>query len=218
MKKLIIAISSVFMFLATSAMSMELRPAIGISGNYGAFAATGIEENFNEAGSSIDTTTKEYGAFTAEFGSIFVEMALSDVVSIGVDYVPQTLETPQNISQEDQSNQNSVEAHIEDLTTLYAKINVPLGGTYLKIGYVHADVTSIENMNSGNSYGNDTTSGYTVGLGYNHEVAGGVSIRAEISASDYSDVEVNNGNTNKNVIKVKDMIGGIGKISIVKSF
>ena len=90
------------------------------------------------------------------------------MVSVGLDYVPQTLETPQNISQEDESNENTVEAHFEDLTTLYAKINVPLGGTYLKLGYTQAEVISVENMSSGNSYGNDTTSGYTVGIGYDH--------------------------------------------------
>ena len=59
MKKLIIAISSIFMLMATSAMSLELRPAVGISGNMGVYAATGIEENYNEGGTAIDETTKD---------------------------------------------------------------------------------------------------------------------------------------------------------------
>ena len=218
MKKLIIAITSAFMLFATSAMSMDLRPAVGISGNMGVYAATGIENNFNEAGSAIDETTKEHGAFATEFASVFLEIGLNDVVSVGLDYVPQTLETPQNISQEDESNQNTVEAHFEDLTTLYAKINVPLGGTYLKLGYTQAEVISIENMSSGNSYGNDTTSGYTVGIGYDHEVSNGFSIRAELTGSDFSDVKTSNGQTNKTEIQVKEMIGARGTISLVKSF
>ena len=222
MKKLIIAISSLWLVLASSAMSMDLKPSIGVSGNYGAFAATGIENNFNEAGTAIDETTKEYGAFSAEFGSVFVEMGLSDMVSIGVDYVPQTLETPQNVSQEDQTTQSTVEAHFEDLTTLYAKINVPLGGAYVKVGYSHVDVTSIENMGandgSKSTYGNDTSNGMTFGLGYEHEIAGGVSIRAEVSGTNFSDVQADNGQTNKTEIKVEDMIGGRAAISIVKSF
>ena len=218
MKKLIIAISSAFMILTTSAMSMDLRPSIGISGNYAAYAATGIENNYNEAGSAIDTTTKEYGAFSAEFGSVFVEMALSDVISVGVDYVPMTLETPKNTANINETNVNHVEAHFEDLTTVYAKINVPLGGTYLKVGYSQVEVISIENMSSGNSYGNDNSSGMTVGLGYNHEVASGISVRAEVTASEFSDVTTNNGQTNKTEIKVEDMIGARGTISIVKSF
>ena len=218
MKKLIIAITSAFMLFATSAMSMDLRPAVGISGNMGVYAATGIENNFNEAGTAIDETTKEYGAFATEYASIFLEVGLNDAVSIGLDYVPQTIETPKNISQEDESNENTVEAHFEDLTTLYAKINVPLGGTYLKLGYTQAEVISVENMSSGNSYGNDTTSGYTVGIGYDHEVSNGFSIRAELTGSDFSDVKTTNGQTNKTEIQVKDMIGARGTISLVKSF
>ena len=224
MKKLIIAISSMLLLAATSAVSMELRPAIGISGNMGVFSATGTEKNYDETGATLVSTTDEHGAFATEFGSIFIEMGVNDTLSIGVDYVPQTLETPQNVSNENggstpgENNQNTVEAHFEDLTTVYAKINLPLGGAYLKLGYSHADVTSKETMNSGSSYGNDTTSGYTVGLGYNHEVAGGVSIRAEVTGSDYSDVNTSNGATNKNEIDVKDMIGARGTVSIVKSF
>ena len=220
MKKLIIAITSAFMLMASNAMSMELSPAIGVSGNMGVYAATGTEKNYSETG-TIKTTIDEHGAFATEFGSVFLELGLNDVISIGVDYVPQTLETPQNISNEDNANQNSVEAHFEDLTTVYAKLNLPLGGTYLKLGYSMVDVTSIENMNSGNSYGNDTTDGPTVGIGYNHEVAGGVSIRAEITGTDFSDVKANNGvatTGNRNEIIVKDMIGARGTISLVKAF
>ena len=163
MKKLIIAISSA-MLMATSAFSMDLRPSVGISGSMAVYAATGTEKNFNNAGTAVDTTTDEHGAFVAEYGSIFIEAALNDVVSIGVDYVPMDFETPENVSQEDQTNSRTVSARIDDLTTVYAKLNVPLGGTYLKVGYSQADVTSKENGGSGNSYGNDTTTGYTVGL------------------------------------------------------
>ena len=73
MKKLIIAITSAFMLFATSAISMELRPAVGISGNMGVYAATGTEKNFNETG-TLNTTTDEHGAFATEFGSVFVEV------------------------------------------------------------------------------------------------------------------------------------------------
>ena len=221
MKKLIIAISSAFIILTTSAMSAslgDLRPSIGISGNIAGYAATGIEENYNEAGTAVDTRTTEHGAFGTEYGSIFLELGLSDVVSIGVDYVPTTIETPKNTANINEGNVNHVEAHFEDLTTLYAKFNVPLGGAYVKFGYSHVDVISVENMSSGNSYGNDTTSGMTAGLGYNHEVASGVSVRAEVTVSEFGDVNTTNGQTNKTEIKVEDMIGARGTISIVKSF
>tara|TARA_A100001388_G_scaffold67455_1_gene47545 strand:+ start:852 stop:1511 length:660 start_codon:yes stop_codon:yes gene_type:complete len=219
MKKLIIAIISA-MLLATSAFSMDLRPSVGISGNMAVYAATGTEKNFNNAGTSVDTTTDEHGAFVAEYGSIFLEAALNDMISVGIDYVPMDFETPENTSNEDQGNQRTVSARFDDLTTVYAKLNVPLGGTYLKVGYSQADVTSNENGSgaSRNSYGNDTTSGMTVGLGYNHEVANGFAVRLEVTGTDFSDVQVDNGQTNKTEITVKDMIGARGTLSIVKSF
>ena len=177
----------------------------------------GTEKLFNEAGTAVDTTIDEHGAFVAEYGSIFVEAALNDTISIGLDYASD-FETPENVSNEDQGNQRTVSAEFSDLTTVYAKLNVPLGGAYLKVGYSQADVTSNETGGSGNTYGNDTTSGLTVGLGYNHELAGGVSVRLEVTGTDFSDVKVDNGQTNKTEITVKDIIGARGTLSIVKSF
>jgi len=218
MKKIIIAISSIWLLTVSSAMSMEFRPSIGISGNMGVYAATGTEKLFNEGGTAVDTTIDEHGVFDAEYGSIFVEVAFNDALSVGVDYVPMDFETPENISNEDQPNQRTVSAEFTDLTTVYAKLNIPLGGTYLKVGYSQADVTSNENGGSGNSYGNDTTDGMTVGLGYNHELAGGLAVRLEVTGTDFSNVKANNGQTNKTEIEVKDMIGARGSLSIVKSF
>ena len=113
---------------------------------------------------------------------------------------------------------NKVKAEFQDLTTVYAKLNLPLGGTYLKVGYAQVDVISIENLDSGNSHGNDKSTGIVAGIGYDHELAGGVAIRAELTGMDMSDVTSNNGQTNKTEIKVQDMIGARGTISLVKSF
>ena len=218
MKKLIIAISSAFVVFANSAMSMDLRPSIGISGNSAVYAATGIEENYNEAGTAVDTTSRVTGAFNESYISVFAEMSLNDVISVGLDYVPITIDTPENVSQENEPNENKVYASFEDLTTIYAKLNVPLGGTYLKVGYSTVNVNSKEVMGSGNNYGNDRSDAIVVGLGYAHELADGLAVRAEITGSEFSDVTTTNGQTNKTEIKVEDMIGARGTISVVKSF
>ena len=218
MKKLIIAISSAFVVFANSAMSIEMRQTIGISGNSAVYAATGIEENYNEAGTAVDTTSRVTGAFNESYVSVFAEMSLNDVISVGLDYVPITIDTPENVSQENQSNENKVYASFEDLTTIYAKLNVPLGGTYLKVGYSTVNVISKEVMSSGSKYGNDRTDAVVFGLGYAHEVSDGLAVRAEITGSEFTDVNTSNGATNKNTIKVEDMIGARGTISIVKSF
>ena len=215
MKKLIIAIST-FVLFATNAMSIDLRPSIGVSGNMAAYAATGIERNFNEAGTAVDETTTEYGAFKENYPSIFVEVGLNDAVSLGVDYVPTTIKTPENVSNINEGNSNTVRAEIEQYTTIYAKVNIPLGGLYAKVGYAMFDVTSIET--NANSYGDDSSNGYTLGLGYNHDVTDGFAIRAEVTASSFDNVEANNGQTNKTEVEVEDMIGARGTISLVKSF
>ena len=215
MKKLIIAIST-FVFFTTNAMSIDLRPSFGVSGNLAAYAATGIERNFNEAGTAVDTTTTEYGAFKENYPSIFVEVGLNDAVSLGVDYVPTTIKTPENVSNVNEGNSNTVRAEIEQYTTIYAKVNIPLGGLYAKVGYAMFDVTSIET--NANSYGDDSSNGYTLGLGYNHDVTDGFAIRAEVTASSFDNVEANNGQTNKTEVEVEDMIGARGTISLVKSF
>ena len=218
MKKLIIAITSAFILFANNAMSIEMRPSIGISGNSGVYAATGIENNFNEAGTAIDETTKEHGAFNETFMSVFAEMSLNDAISIGLDYVPDTIDSPENVSNEGMPNESKVSVGFEDLVTIYAKLNVPLGGTYLKVGYSTVNVNSKEVMGSGNNYGNDRSDAIVVGLGYAHELADGLAVRAEITGSEFSDVNTNNGQTNKTEIKVEDMIGARGTISVVKSF
>ena len=218
MKKLIIAITSAFILFANNAMSIEMRPSIGISGNSGVYAATGIENNYNEAGTAIDETTKEHGAFNETFMSVFAEMSLNDAISIGLDYVPDTIDSPENVSNEGMSNESKVSVGFEDLVTIYAKLNVPLGGTYLKVGYSTVNVMSNESMSSGNSYGNDRSDAISFGLGYAHELADGLAVRAEITGSEFSDVTTTNGQTNKTEIKVEDMIGARGTISVVKSF
>ena len=90
-------------------------------------------------------------------------------------------------------------------------------GTYVPLAGIDPDALK-EIMSSSNSYGNDSTDGMTVGIGYNHEVANGYSIRAEITGTEFGDVSTDNGQTNKTNIKVEDMIGARGTISIVKSF
>ncbi|MGL3827193.1 outer membrane beta-barrel protein [Candidatus Pelagibacter communis] len=214
MKK-IITICFSLLLLSTSAYSATF--SIGASGNIAAYAASGTESEF-DAG-AIVSSNRETGAFTTEYGSVFGEIGINEIFSVGVDYVPMTFETPVNKSNEDQTNENRVHAEFEDLTTIYAKINIPLGGTYLKVGYSQVDVLTKEAMSSGSTYGNDTTQGPTLGLGYNHDVSNGFSIRAEVSASSFDDVSANSGaGANRTQYDITDMIGARGTISLVKTF
>ena len=101
-----------------------------------------------------------------------------------------------------------------DLTTVYAKLNVPLGGTYLKVGMSQVDVTSNENGGSGNTYGNASTDGLTAGLGYDHEVDNGLSVRLEVTVTEFDDVFVDNGQTNKTKMPQKQKLISLIAIKI----
>ena len=222
MKKLIIV--AVFaIFSASSAMSASLTditPSVGISLNNAAFAGEGNSRENNETG-SVDVTTDEYGAFTETYGSIFLEAGFGDVISLGIEYVPSGISSPTNTSRENEGSNSSVSADFEDLTTVYAKINVPLGGTYLKFGFSQVDVVINDKMESGNTYKDVDTEGYTAGIGYAHEISNGFSIRAEVMASQFDDVQTDNGvaaSGNRNVVQVESMWGAKGTVSLVKSF
>jgi len=222
MKKLIIV--AVFaIFSASSAMSASLTditPSVGISFNNAAFAGEGNSREHNETG-SVDVTTDEYGAFAETYGSIFLEAGFGDVISLGIEYVPSGISSPTNTSRENEGSNSSVSADFEDLTTVYAKINVPLGGTYLKFGFSQVDVVINDKMASGNTYKDVDTEGYTAGIGYAHEISNGFSIRGEVMASQFDDVQTDNGvaaTGNRNVVQVESMWGAKGTVSLVKSF
>jgi hypothetical protein len=223
-------------FSASSAMSAglsDITPSIGMSLNNAAFAAEGNERVGSDTGTT-QSVTEEYGAFAEKYVSIFLEAEFGDVLALGLEYVPSGINTPTNTSRESEdsavgsngSGNSSVSADFEDLTTVYARINVlPLGGTYLKFGFSQVDVIINESMESGNTYSDVDTEGYTAGIGYAHEVANGFSIRAEVMASQFDDVQTDNGvttasvsNGGRNVVQVESMWGAKGTLSLVKSF
>ena len=234
MKKLI-SIAVFAVFSASSAMSAGLSPSVGVSLNASAFAGQGTEKNFTEDGVYNDSTT-EYGAFAEEFGSVFVELGLSDSFSIGLDHVPGSIESPKNFSREgnqsdrgDGPGSSSVQVDFEELTTVYLKANVPmLGGTYVKAGIAQVDIKVNESMASGNTYADKSTDGYVAAIGYNFDLdTMGLSIRTEVMAHTFEAVKTDNGiavgsgtpaNGGRNEITVDEMFGARATISLVKSF
>ena len=230
MKKLIL-IAVFAVFSASTAISASLTPSIGISYNNAGYAGEGTERNFDESGVHR-TTNQEYGAFAEQYGSIFVELGIGDIFAVGIDYVPADISSPKNASREGSTlekmdpGSSTVQAEFTDLTTAYLKVNIPvLGGTYLKAGFAQVDVVINESMASGNTYKDVNTEGYMAGLGYNHELANGLSIRAEATVNQFDDVQSDNGvttasetNGGQNKVQVESMWGARGTISLVKSF
>ena len=161
MKKLLSSIILASMFLSSAALAgVNLGVTLGEQGYY----ALGTEKS--NPGGGNETHTTEAGAFGENLEEVFVEYDAGNVV-LGVAYMPNDVETPENVNNQD-GTEHKVKAEFSDFTTVYAIVPftfLPAEGLYGKIGYIEADIISIESgMTS--SYPNASTEGYTVGLGY----------------------------------------------------
>ena len=201
----------------------DVMVSAGLSYNQSVFAAEGRERNYDYQG-TIFTDIREYGAFEDSYPSVFAEIG-NGTIGLGVSYVPESIETPTNSSEQVQitnatSSTETVKAEFKDLTTLYAIARLPVWGIYLKAGISQVDVDVTETNASAN-YQDTDTDGYTVGIGIEKDL-GGVGIRAEITGHEFDDVNANNGSgagvADANVIDVTDLIGATATISIVKNF
>ncbi len=235
MKKLLvttfITIVSLFSF---ATVSNALGLSIGVSGNQSVFAASAKETK------TTDPTTggtgrivEEYGAFEDAYGSIFVEVSLNDAISIGVDYVPSSITTPENTNAQMDGGTlpsgkggtlqtNKVKASFEDHTMAYLKFNLPAevlgGGLYATLGVSQVDVITSENLGTGGAYPNTDTTGTHLGLGYERDLDSGIFVRAELMGSQYDDVKATNANTSNITVEVSDMIGATASIKVGKTF
>ena len=218
MKKILATLVAVV--FSTSAFAIDVSNlSVGVTGNYGVYAANGKEENYTHTG-TLEKTTKVTGkAFVDQYASIFVEASLTDNFSVGLSYVPEAVETPQNVNSgegTDDTTDIKVEAEFQDLMTLYAMVKSDIG-VYGKIGFSSMEIDVIsENAGTYNDPG--TNEGIELALGYEHEASEGVSVRAELAYHEFDDVSANNGITDKNEITITDMQGATARISLVKSF
>ena len=226
MKKLII-VTLAFMLGSFSMASAELGVNVGFSGQMGAFVANGTENEDTEQ-------HRGSAASIVGYGSVFVEKTLGSRLSVGVDYVPYALES--ETAQELRTDQvgalatnvavtNKIQVDFEDLTTLYAMLNLN-ENFYIKAGVVSVDVLTNESLGTGSSYGNTSLDGNMYGAGYNQKFDSGLFLRAEgnvmmfdgASLTSTADCATRVGTCANNVIKLEELNGVSGKISIGKSF
>ena len=138
MKKFL-TIAAFMLFAFSSAQAEKVK--IGVTLKAGVFEVDEASEIFSGAhssGASPGTVTKKASAEGDEavgefgYGSIFVEAAINEKFSIGIDYVPMALESEtteniQNIStdgkQVDSQATNTVQVDFDDLTTVYALLH-----------------------------------------------------------------------------------------------
>ena len=216
----ILAISFVSFLGIQSASALE-GVSLGVGYNYSGYYGVGKETSTSGAGTAKQIT-EEAGAFDDTVASVFLEYAVTDMVSLGLEYLMEDVETPENVNVQNLDKSatavnNKVKADFEDHTTLYANINMPFN-TYLKLGYVMVDIATKESLGTGGAYGNVDTTGYTAGLGLNIDLESGIFVRTEISATSYDDVSTTNSSETDKVVSVSDMMSATAALKIGKSF
>ena len=226
----LLALAAFVLSLTASAVFAEFK--VGLTLGQGVWAATGEEVVDNNTTDTQSTGSKSgtkdrkaHGAFAESVQSIFAEYDHGPV-SIGIQ-LNNDIDTPEatNVQSSDASGSaqstNTVKATFAGEKMLYAIVDVPFGGLYLKAAISEVDVKTQEQLGTGGNYPDTNTDGFHVGIGIEREV-GGLSMRVEVMGSDYDEVQATDENAASDetakVVKINDMIGARATISLLKSF
>ena len=227
MKKTLIALF-IAMFSFGSA-SADAGVSIGVSGNMGLFAATATEFDEGTHGTTTgpDESNTESDYLGLGYVSLFIEKSVG-AAFIGVDYVPQSLESETKDSVRNDctgtetcgangftQQTQTIKVEFNDLVTAYAGLSI--GNAYVKAGVVQVDLDTKENLGTGSSYGNTSMDGIMVGIGGQTTLDNGMFIRAEANFMEFDPVSLTS-DTTVNKITVDELNGVSGKVSIGTSF
>ena len=237
MKKLTIFALALLGWFSTANAGPIQGVNFGVSLQAGVFEVDGASEKFSGAhsgGASPGDVTKKNTEHGDEaeglfvIPSLFLEARLTDQFSIGVDYVPESLEseTAENkqaditTSTTSTDRTNTVQVDFEDLTTIYVMIkpNGSGSGPYIKAGVMSVDVNTNENLGTGGAYGNTNLDGTMLGIGYDMERDNGVFLRAEASLMEMDGVTLTNTNDSAKQITADGISGYGAKVSLGRSF
>ena len=130
--------------------------------------------------------------------SIFAEYAVSDAISIGLDYIPLKADVSDKAKKRSDtetsvtgtktatttSRTQSAQAELENHATLYVNYAVA-DGIFLKAGVAFVELNTDESLGTGSKYGNEDITGTVLGVGTqdgNH--------RFELVYTDYEDISL----------------------------
>ena len=216
MKKLICAIIVTTFSWATTA-SAEFGVNVGVSGNLGLFAASAKETENSKINNGTDVGV-------AAYPSIFIEGKIGDMLTIGVDILPEGLETDEvetakkdKTTSDSQSDvTNKVKVGFEDMMHAYVAINV-YEGAYIKAGAGTVDVLTKESLGTGSQYPDTSLDFSMMGVGY-HADFDTHFVRIEGTYMDFDGVTLTSSTNSDNTITLKSLDGVTGKISVGMSF
>ena len=170
-------------------------------------------------------TTKSLSNDVA-FASIFFEKAVSDNLSVGLDFIPfeaefesrSTTQTSRTDDTTDTSGTNKGNADVSRHLTFYVQPQKEITSglkVFGTLGLVRADVESlVQSVSSTNKTVEQDLEGIKLGLGLKKETGIGF-IKLEYSQTDYDDVSVTTSNSTK---VTADIDTDILALSVAKSF
>lgn len=229
MKKISILILMVFGYFSNATAVEGVN--FGVSLTAGGFEVDGMKEEFKGAhvgsaspGDVSKTNSPDGDEAEGLFaiGSLFVEYEVNDQIALGLDYVPHSMdsETTENVQIDGgSSSTNTASVSFENLTTLYATFQFPdVDGLYAKLGYMQVDIATDETLATGGAYPDTDMDGFTIGLGYNRDLADDMFVRLEAAYMDFDSTTVTNTNDSTKSITADGITGYGARVSIGKSF
>tara|TARA_A100001011_G_scaffold398760_1_gene504331 strand:+ start:1771 stop:2436 length:666 start_codon:yes stop_codon:yes gene_type:complete len=163
---------------------------VGITGSMAMIDASGTELEGGETSSGDASNTAGVGSIFVEYNNI-----LGTALSLGIDHIPGSADVSSSVKSradangEGDSGTNKAQAEVSDHTTVYLTYGFG-NGAYAKLGYVEADLNTLETLSTGSKYGNVTIDGIEAGLGVEFDVYAGSVGRFELTHIAYDDISV----------------------------
>ena len=222
MKKLILTI---FATIALAGVSHAGSFGIGISGSIAQVEGSGTETTGvgTVTGGAANTNSQDVSAGSL-LASYFIDYTFDNGWAVGYEMVPGSAdvsdkhlrsETAQGVGGVDASGavSRTAKAEVENFNTAY--VEMPMGSTFLKLGWSQIDVNTLENtVTDSGTYGNTSVDGITYGFGVKGEL-GSFQTKTSIEHTDFDTINL----TSTTVNKVKaDLDVTQLKFALVKQF
>ena len=220
MKKLVLSI----LFLLSFVTASYAQVSVGLTVS-NADVKSGLKDDIDNNGST-DTTKNISNEVT--FGSIFIEKAINDNMSVGIDFIPFEAEFDSRSTTQSSlkaktdgaatSGTNKGTADVSKHLTFYLQPQKEIRDglkVFGTLGLVKADVESlVQSVSSTDKTVEQSLDGMKLGLGLKKETGIGF-IKLDYSQTDYDDVSVTTSNSTK---VTADIDTDILALSVAKSF
>ena len=220
MKKLILTIA----FLTSFVSAAYSQVSMGLTLSK-ASVDTALSDDIDNNG-SVDTTKDVSNNIV--FGSIFLERALDNGLTVGLDFIPfeaefesrSTTQVSLKDSSTTTSGTNKGTADVSKHLTLYVQPTLKEldngSKLFATLGYVRADVESlVQSVSSTDKTVEQTLDGFKFGVGMKRDMGANGFFKLELNRTDYDDISATTSNSTKVTADIDTTVLGL---SVGKSF